>query len=143
LKTSRKKVSGYGVILMLLLGMQVQTVSVAKDKDNFKAICGDALGAGIPATSAAVGTGVMFIPGVSTVAGFTTTWAATFLGALAGRHSDEWCDKIKKKMKKKRKEPELDPNRKWCIWNGKVTGKCKSSCVLWDKNNRCVWRSQI
>lgn len=34
------------------------------------------------------------------MAGFTTTWAATFLGALAGRHSDEWCDKIKKKMKR-------------------------------------------
>ena len=43
--------------------MQLQTVSLAEDKDNFEAICGDALGAGIPAASAVVGAGTMFIPG--------------------------------------------------------------------------------
>ena len=104
MKTGKKKVAGQGAILMLLLSMQVPTVSLAESKDKFDAICGDTLGAAIPAASGAAATGAAFVPGVNIVTAVIVNGLAGFYGGLAGRHADEWCAKIKKKVERPPKQ---------------------------------------
>ena len=106
MKTGKKKVSGHGAILLLLLSMQVQTVSLAKDKDNFDAICGDTLGAAVPAASAVATGGAMYIPILVLRAPATVIMGGitTLYSGLAGRHADEWCARIKKKIERPPKQ---------------------------------------